>query len=295
MLFSFLMIPDNFLGLPKEFSGYEKSKVAILPVPYEGTVSYGKGASKGPKAIIEASKYMEVFDEELLVSPCEVGIHTLSEVKVKQKPEEVAKQVESQIKQIMAEGKFPIVLGGEHSISLGVVKAVKEQYDDLCVLHLDAHADLRDSYNGSRFSHACVARRICEICPIVQVGIRSLDEDEYKFIEEKNIPVFWDKRINSDKDWIDYAIEKLGKDVYITLDVDVLNPGEMPAVGTPEPGGLSYNMLIKFLGRVFRAKNVIGCDIVELAPIKDLNYPDFLAARLAYKMIAYKYFIKKLK
>lgn len=289
------MIPDNFLGLPKEFSGYEKSKVAILPVPYEGTVSYGKGASKGPKAIIEASKYMEVFDEELLVSPCEVGIHTLSEVKVKQKPEEVAKQVESQIKQIMAEGKFPIVLGGEHSISLGVVKAVKEQYDDLCVLHLDAHADLRDSYNGSRFSHACVARRICEICPIVQVGIRSLDEDEYKFIEEKNIPVFWDKRINSDKDWIDYAIEKLGKDVYITLDVDVLNPGEMPAVGTPEPGGLSYNMLIKFLGRVFRAKNVIGCDIVELAPIKDLNYPDFLAARLAYKMIAYKYFIKKLK
>jgi len=279
-------LPDNFGALEKEFSSYEKSKAVILPVPYEGTVTYGKGTANGPKAIIEASKNMELYDIELDKEIYDVGIHTLKELKVEKKPEDVINQVYDSVKKIINDNKFPVVLGGEHSITLGAVKASKEKYDNLSVLQIDAHSDLRDSYDGTKFSHACVMRRVIEICPIIQVGIRSMDIDETKFIKKiahKNI--FFAKDMHNN--WYDKAIKLLTNNVYITIDVDGLDPSIMPSTGTPEPGGLLWYQTINFLRKIAENKNIVGFDVVELSPIKENHAPDFLAAKLTYKLIGY--------
>jgi len=283
-------IPDNFLGLEKEFTDYKKSKVTIIQVPYDGTTTYRKGASKGPRAIIEASKQVELYDDELDYIPSEVGVHTSRPINVQGNANEVANNLYEEIKKQIEKNKFIITLGGEHSISSGAVRAFKEKFENLSVLHLDAHSDLRDSYEGSKYNHACVIRRIFDLgVKFTQVGIRSISEEEEPFIKKKKLNIFFCRNIYNNENWFKEAIDSLTDNVYITIDLDVFDPGIMPAVGTPEPGGLDWYKVINFLKEVFKKKNVVGFDVVELCPIEDNIASDFLAARLAYKLIAYKF------
>jgi agmatinase len=285
-----MAVPDTFCGLSGEFSLYSKAKSVIISVPYEGTVSYGKGTSKGPKAIIDASKKLELYDEELKWTPAEIGIATLPEMKTKQKPEEVVLQVKDAVLKVLNDRKFPIVFGGEHSISTGFALALKEKYTEFSVLQFDAHADLREEYYGSNHSHACVMKRIHDINPhTVQVGIRSLSEEEAELIELKKKKIFWAKDIHDIDSWMRKAVKLLKKDVFITFDIDVFDPSIIPATGTPEPGGLGWYTVVKFLRMVFAERNVIGFDLLELAPTEDSKSSDFTAAKLAYKMISYKF------
>lgn len=283
-------IPDNFLGLEENFTNYKKSKVAIMQVPYEGTVTYRKGTSKGPKAIIDASKEVEVYDSELDYCPCDLGISTLKPINVQGNPEEVNNNIYKEIKKNIEDNKFIITLGGEHSITSAIVKAFKEKYNDLSVLQLDAHSDLRDTYQGSKFNHACVMRGIFDLeTKFTQVGIRSISDEEEPFIKQNKLNLFFARNIYNNETWFKDVLGSLTDKVYITIDLDVFDPGIMPAVGTPEPGGLDWYRVINFLKELFAKKNVVGCDVVELSPIKDNIAPDFLAARLVYKLIAYKF------
>lgn len=283
-------IPDNFLGLEEKFTNYKKSKVVIIQVPYEGTATYRKGTSLGPKAIIDASKQVEVYDEELDYCPCDIGINTLKPISVEGKPEDVIDNVYKQTKKNIEDNKFIITLGGEHSITSGIVKAFKEKFNDLSVLQLDAHSDLRDSYEASKFNHACVIKRIFDLgIKFTQVGIRSISEEEKPFIKKNKIKMFFARDIYNNENWFKDVLDSLTDNVYITIDLDVFDPGIMPTVGTPEPGGLDWYKVINFLKEVFIKKNVLGCDVMELSPVKDNIAPDFLAARLVYKLIAYKF------
>lgn len=277
-----------FLGL--EETDHNKSKAAIAQVPYEGTVTYRKGTSKGPKAIIKASKEVEVYDSELDYCPCDSGISTLKPINVQGSPEEVNNNIYTETKKNLNDNKFIITLGGEHSITSGIVKAFKEKYNNLSVLQLDAHSDLRDSYESSKFNHACVMKRIFDMnIKFAQVGIRSISEEEVLFIKQNKLKLFFARNIYNNEDWFKDVLDSLTEEVYITIDLDVFDPSIMPSVGTPEPGGLDWYKVINLLKEIFKNKNVIGCDVVELSPIKDNIAPDFLAARLVYKLIAYKF------
>jgi len=293
-----MKFPHNFLGLDEdEAKSYEDSKVVIVSVPYDGTRTWIIGekwkimdASKGPDAIITASRNMELYDEELDAEISDVRIYTKEPLEIKDSSEKVVEDVFLKVKKIVNDDKFPVILGGEHSISFGAIKALKEKYDNLSVLQLDAHTDLRDSYEGTKFSHASVMARARELCEVVQVGIRSQELDE-KDVNKENI--FYAKDIYDNEQWMDEAISKLSDNVYITFDLDAFDISIMPSTGTPEPGGLQWYQALKFLKKVFKEKNVVGFDVVELAPIDNLIAPDFLAAKLVYKMIGYWFFLKK--
>jgi len=281
------MKADNFLG---SSTSYKDAKAVILPVPYEGTVSYGKGTANGPKSIIEASRHMELYDEEIGINTAEkIGISTLKELNVKKdKPEAMLEKVKKAVKIVADDKKMPVILGGEHSISSAPVEILKERYNNLSVLQLDAHADLRNRYNGTIYSHACIMHRILDLdVPFVQVGIRSVCEEDTRVIKRKKIPVFWAKDIYNNNNWFDKAISKLSDNVYVTIDLDVFDPSIMPSTGTPEPGGLTWYNVINFLKEVAKQKNIVGFDVVELAPNKDNIAPDFMAARLVYKVVGY--------
>ena len=281
------MKADNFLG---SSTSYKDAKAVILPVPYEGTVSYGKGTANGPKSIIEASRHMELYDEEIGINTAEkIGISTLKELNVKKdKPEAMLEKVKKAVKIVADDKKMPVILGGEHSISSAPVEILKERYNNLSVLQLDAHADLRNRYNGTIYSHACIMHRILDLdVPFVQVGIRSVCEEDTRVIKRKKIPVFWAKDIYNNNNWFDKAISKLSDNVYVTIDLDVFDPSIMPSTGTPEPGGLTWYNVINFLKEVAKQKNIVGFDIVELAPNKNNIAPDFMAARLVYKVVGY--------
>ena len=280
--------PDNFLEIPDEFSSYSNSKVAVLPFPYEKTTSYIKGTERGPGAIIRASSQIESYDEEF-GDICEIGICTLKPLKTDAKPELMVQEAAKNIKKLLADGKFIAVLGGEHSITSGVVSAFKEKFEDMSVLQIDAHSDLREEYQDSRHSHACAMKRVIEICPVVPVGIRSMSGDEAKFASQNNYKIFWAKDIIGNDGWFDDAISLLSKNIYITLDLDGLDPSIIPSVGTPEPGGLQYYQLLRFLKKVFEKRNVVGFDIVELCPNEHDISSDIAAARILYKMIGYKF------
>jgi len=277
---------NNFGFLEKEFSDYKKSRFVILSVPYEGTVSYGKGASKGPAAIIKASQNMELYDEELDKENYKEGICTLKPLKAESTPKKMVDSIEKASDKIIKDNKFPIMLGGEHSISTGLIRALKKKYKDLSVLQLDAHADLRQEYEGQPYSHASIMARTRELAKAVQVGIRSLSVEESKWIKKENLPIFWARDIYDNEKWFDKAIEKLSNNVFITIDLDVFDPSIMSATGTPEPGGLDWYIIIKFLKQVCKKKNIVGFDVVELAPTKNHSC-DFLAAKLVYKLIGY--------
>jgi len=290
----------NFGGIELSdsfYATYDKAKIVMLPVPYEGTVSYGKGAGKGPKGIIEASAHVELYDEELDTLTCNKGISTLPELKPEKDPKGMIESVYKNTRKIIKDNKFFVMLGGEHSISSGAVRAFKEKYSDLTVLQLDAHSDLREEYNGTPYSHAAVMSRIKDICPAVRVGIRSMCDEEAELIKKERIKIFWARDIMEGKNdsWMDEAIKDLSEHVYITFDLDVFDPSILPATGTPEPGGLDWYTVIRFLRKVFKSKNVVGFDVVELSPNKDDIRSDFTAAKLAYKMIGYKFFREKIK
>lgn len=280
--------PHNFAEIPDSYSCYANSKVVILPFPYEKTTCYVKGAEKGPEAVIKASTEMELYDEEL-GNVFETGICTLKELKIDKKPEEMVDTAYEHAKRLLDSKKFLVVLGGEHSITSGIVKAHKEKYHELSVLQIDAHADLKEEFEGSRYSHACAMKRVLDICPVVPVGIRSLSFEEAEFIKSKKYKIFWAKDIVDNDGWFDDAIGRLSNNVYITLDLDGLDPSIMPSVGTPEPGGLGYYQLLRFLKKVCESRNVVGFDVVELCPNENNVSSDFTAARIVYKLIGYKF------
>jgi len=254
---------------------FEEAKVAILPVSYEKTTSYKKGTKKAPKEIIKASKELEQYDEELEKEPYEVGITTLKEINSLNDLENLKTD------------KFLIAIGGEHTISLPLIK--KHNQENLSILQIDAHADLKDSFENNKMSHACVMRRVFEINKnITQVGVRSLEKKEYDFIKENNIKTFFMKDLIYNSNYINEIINSLKENVYLTIDLDSLDPSIIPDVGTPEPGGLRYYQLLSLLKELFRRKNVVGIDIVELKPNKETN-SDYIVAKLIYKMIGYKF------
>lgn len=290
------VVPNNFCGIERQ--SLNKAKVVILPVPYEGTVSYSSGTAKGPEAIIQASRHMELYDIELGVEIYQKpGIFTLKPLAVSSlSAEKMIEKVEEKYSELVKAGKFVVMLGGEHSISYAADKPWREKYPDLSVLQWDAHADLRDSWEGTKFSHACAMRRFYgHGKKIVQVGVRSMSQEEAEFIKknklEKNI--FSPKRFGQTRAEKEKSIKEilgcLSKDVYITVDLDGFDPAVLPATGTPEPGGLYWSDFLDLTRAVFQAKNVVGCDVVELTPIKGQPASDFLAALVAYKMIGYKY------
>jgi agmatinase len=287
---------SNYFGLPDEFSNKDHSKVVIVPVPYEATVSYGKGTSKAPAAVLEASQQVELFDDELWIEPHKIGIYTheavLMDPVVGAESPTAFQALHDVISPIIETGKFPISIGGEHSLSLGAIKACAKRYPDLSILQIDAHGDLRKSYDGNPYSHASVAYHVYKALPqplITQVGIRNISQEEANWLEEDkpNINIFWAR--NQERWNFHEIIHTLSDNVYLTIDVDGLDSSVMPSTGTPEPGGMSWYQLIDLIKVLCIRKNVVGADIVELAPIPNLHAPDFLVAKLLYKLIGYRY------
>lgn len=281
--------PYNFGGLQEKFSDLSSSKYVVLSIPYEATTTFGKGTKRGPSAIIEASRNMELFDEEMFLSGYVAGIHTTSDLLFEDiTPEKMVKTVYEAAADFVSKEKFLISIGGEHSISFPLFKVHKDFFGELGVLQIDAHLDLRESYEGSPFSHASVMRRIYEHCQnIVQVGIRSLSEEEGEFIKNFKGKIFWAKDIVNSSNWISNVVNSLPQNVYITFDVDGLDPSIMPATGTPEPGGLFYYETLQLLKEVVEKRNVVGMDFVELSPIPGQPSSDFLVSKLIYKLICY--------
>ena len=295
-MFKTLGIESNFLGIEK--GSYEKSKVVVLPVPYERTVSYGGGTKNGPDAILHASHYVEFYDEETGRQVHEeIGIATLEPLRFgKKNDEDALDYIYETTRMLLKEKKFVVALGGEHTISQATIAAHAEKFRDLSIVQIDAHSDLRMEYQGNKFSHASVMARVCEFIDpgkIVQVGIRAQCIEEAEFIREKKINTLYAHEIRSGKYtkilkfWDDYAIEKLSGHVYVTFDVDGFDPSIMPATGTPEPNGLYWDETMRFLRKLGSRKKVVGCDVVELAPMKGLHHPDLTAAKLVSKMVNY--------
>ena len=282
--------PFNFGCLPLKYS-YEEAKVVILPIPYELTTTYKPGTREAPLLIIQASRYLELYDQELEYEPYKVGIYTQEELEFSVKdPKKPINQIKEAVKKIIGKSKFPVIIGGEHTISLGVVLALKEKYPHLSVLQLDAHPDLYDTYQETKYSHATVMRRIKEVCAICQAGIRTLSLKEATYLKSQKESALFTARemIKSEKTFQEIT-NSLSNEVYITIDLDVFDPSLMPAVGTPEPGGLFWYDLLSLLKIVFAQKNVVGFDLVELCPLPGMVAPDFLAAKLIYKLIGYKF------
>ncbi len=277
----------NYAGIPDEFAQLEKSKIILIPVPYDGTSTWGKGADKGPEAFLEASENMEWYDIETDSEVYRQGIHLTDPIDEKSSPEAMVKAVYTTTKDFIKRNKFVTLFGGEHSISIGTIRAFNECFDNLTVLHIDAHTDLRESYNGSKYNHACALHEASQTTNLIQLGIRSMDAIEKTLIDEEK--TFFAQEMLNDEYWMDKVIDAMGDNVFITFDLDALDPSIMPSTGTPEPGGLLWFETLEFLKQVFEDKNVVGFDIVELCPNKNDRSSDFLAAKLYYKMLSYKF------
>jgi agmatinase len=279
--------PQNFAGLISPYADLPTAKVVILPVPYDSTTEWHGGTREGPQAIISASQYLELYDIELDREIYKVGIHTLPKVQpLLNSPKEMIDRVYHIARELTGQAKFVVMFGGEHSLSLGMVQALKEKKQDISVLQLDAHADLRNEYLGTKYSHACVMRRILELCPIVQVGIRSLSWEEQGFLAQNNMHPFF-VTPSSDLASPEDITALLSDNVYISVDLDVFDPSIMSAVGTPEPGGMQWHEILNLLRTVTLSKRIIGFDLVELCPKEGPASCAFLAAKLAYKLIGY--------
>jgi agmatinase len=279
---------EVFAGLEPPYSSLEQARAVILPVPYDSTSEWRAGSRHGPQAIIDASQYLELYDLELDREIYEVGISTLPRVEpLLSSPQDMIGRVYQVIKGLIEQDKFVVLLGGEHTLSLGAVRAFKEAFSRLSVLQLDAHADLRDEYLGTKYSQACVMRRIFELCPICQVGIRSLSWEEKQFLTQHSLTPFYMSELAANRASIDRIANSLSEDVYITLDVDVFDPSIMPSVGTPEPDGMSWRQVMDIIESVARRKHVVGFDLVEFCPGQGSDASSFLLAKLAYKLIGY--------
>jgi agmatinase len=275
-----------FAGLTPPYSNLQQAKTIILPIPYDSTSEWRGGSRHGPQAIIDASQYLELYDLELDREIYKVGICTLPEVEpLLSSPQDMIDRVYQVIKGLIQEEKFVVLLGGEHSLSLGAVRAFKEAFPGLSVLQLDAHADLRDEYLGTKYSQACVMRRIFELCPISQVGVRSLSWEEKQFLTENKLTPICMSDLALNKTSVDRIVDSLSEDVYVTIDVDVFDPSIMPAVGTPEPDGMSWRQVLDILESVTLHKHVVGFDLMEFCPGEGPGSCAFLLAKLAYKLI----------
>jgi agmatinase len=287
---SLVPVSFNFGALPAELSTFESSQFVILPVPYDSTSSYRTGSRHGPTAIIEASRNLELYDHDLDELPARFGIHTYTELEVDASgPDKMAARIEDVAGDLLSAGKAVGGLGGEHSITCGIVKAYSERYTDLSVLQLDAHADLRDTYQGTKYSHACTMRRVREcVGAVSQVGIRSYSADESSFMKQEGIALHPASTWRGEEAQIGAVLSDLGDGpVYVTFDLDVLDPAYMPATGTPEPGGLGWWDVLKLLDAVSAKREIVGFDVVELIPMAGTIAPDFLAAKLVYKLIGF--------
>ncbi|MGH9441325.1 MAG: agmatinase [Thermoanaerobaculia bacterium] len=281
-------IPQNFLGIPESENTPERARVLVFPVPYERTVSYGTGTRNGPAAILEASRFVELYDDELDADPHDAGIHTLPPwIPEDPEPDAMVDELEIKAAELLQSGRMLFMLGGEHSVSPPVIRAHARKHPGLSILHFDAHGDLRDEYEGSRNSHACAARRFVDCGPSVHVGIRSLSREEVDFVRARDLFLVSNREMHAGWDWMEPALERLTGEVYVTFDIDFLDGSLVPGTGTPEPGGGTYAQALEILRRVACEKKIIGADLVEHAPLAGNRAPDFLAAKLAYKMIAY--------
>jgi len=277
----------KFGGIPEEFAKYDTSKIVLLPVPFDGTSTWQKGADKGFEAFLEASENMELYDIETDSEVYKNGISILDAITEKSSPDAMVEAVYKSVQHQIKRNKFVTLFGGEHSISIGAIRAFYENYENLTVLHLDAHADLRKDYEGSKYNHACAVYEASQHTNLIQIGIRSMDTSEKLTMDFEK--VYFAHEIAQDNFWMDSALEQMTENVFITLDLDVFDPSIMPSTGTPEPGGLLWNETLEFLNKVFGEKNVVGFDIVELCPNSNNKAPDFLAAKLYYKMLSYKF------
>lgn len=289
---------ENFLAIGEEISSFEKSQIVVLPAPYEHRVSYGGGTSRGPEKILQASAFVEFYDDEFDRELCsEVGIATLKPIDFSEKVDSAAlDEIEKRVAETLDAGKFVATLGGEHTISTAPVKAHFEKYPGMSLLHFDAHSDLRDSYEGSKYSHACFARRVAEFFPaerIIQAGVRALCAEEAEYIKTNGVKTFFASQIRKGErgeNWQKAIADALGDEIYVSFDVDYFDPAIMPATGTPEPDGFLYSETLDVFREISRAgKRIVGFDVVELAPIDGLNHPDLTAARLVYKILNFAF------
>ncbi|MBN2789249.1 MAG: agmatinase [Candidatus Delongbacteria bacterium] len=277
----------TFGGIEQRYSDYENSKIFLRSIPYDGTSTWGKGADKGFQSFLEASENMELYDIETDSEVYKKGIHILPPINEDSSPEDLFEKVYESTVQLLKTDKFLTFFGGEHSVSIGIIKAFYEKFPDITILHFDAHADLRPEYNGSKYNHACAAYEASQNTNLVQIGIRSMDINENKYLNREKC--FFAQDIYRDSTWMDKAINLLTDKVYITFDLDAFDPSIIPGTGTPEPGGLEWYSTLEFLKKVFENKNVLGFDIVELAPIEGLPASEFLVSKLYYKMLSYKF------
>ena len=282
--------PLAFGGTLPHAATFEEAKAVILPVPLESTTSYVPGTRNGPREILVASSHLELWDEETNTDIHPIGIYTLPEMELPfDDMNEIMTEIGRVAAAILEHDKFPIVLGGEHSITGAVVAAAAAKFPGLSVLQIDAHADLRDTYRGTRFNHACAMRRVTEHARVTQVGIRSLSPEEARIAPTLPTRIFYDVSMRRDSNWMAKVVESLGDPVYITIDVDGMDPAIMPATGTPEPGGLSWYEMLWLLRAVISARRVVGCDLVELSPLPGVAAPNFLCAKLIYKILTYQF------
>lgn len=266
---------------------YAESGIIILPVPYDGTSTWMRGADKGPDAILEASVNLEFYDVETGTEAHLAGIHTVDPVTEKESPEKLVGAVYKRVISLLHDKKFPVIIGGNHTVPIGAFKAFAEYFDNLTILQIDAHSDLRQEYEGSVFNHACAMARAREFAPILQVGIRSMSKEELQYVDNERI--FYSHELYYKKSLYKEAIDKLTRNVYITIDLDVFDPSLMPSTGTPEPGGPDYYEIIHFLRDVIRERNVVGFDVVELCPSVTNKSPDFIAAKIIYQLLSYRF------
>lgn len=281
----------NFGGIAEDdYSGFENSRVVVFPVSYEGTVSYGTGTGGGAMAIVDASRNMELYEEETDAETYRIGIHTVPEFAPRPTPEAMMEALYQESRRLLESKKFLCMLGGEHSVSGPVIRAHAERFHDLSVLQIDAHADLRDSYDGTPHSHASIMARVVKDMriPSVQVGIRSLSGDEARSIAA-GLPtkIFWARDVAGKTDWIDDAVERLTDNVYLTIDIDGLDPSLVPTTGTPEPGGLGWYETLELIRKVAERKRIVGMDLVEFSKTENSDAPAFLCAKLVYKTLSY--------
>jgi len=277
----------NFGDLPQRYCAYQTAKIVILPAPFDATSTWIKGTDKGRAAIIEASANMETYDIETDSEVYKQGIFTDRPTKEKKSPEKMVAELKTRALKHIKNKKYVVTLGGEHSISAATIAAYVESFKNVSVLQLDAHADLREEYHDSKFNHACVMARAREITPIVQIGLRSMDFSEKKNMDKSR--VFFAQDIYDNNNWFGKCLNKLTKNVYLTIDLDVFDPAILPSTGTPEPGGLGWYQVLTFLKLLMKQKNVVGFDVVELCPNPQSKASDFLAAKLIYKLLSYKF------
>jgi agmatinase len=279
---------EIFAGLEPPYSNLQQARTVILPIPYDSTSEWRSGSRHGPQAIIDASQYLELYDLELDREIYKVGISTLPQVEpLLSGPQDMIDRVYQVVKGLIQKEKFVVLLGGEHTLSLGAVRALKEAFPKLSVLQLDAHADLRDEYLGTKYSQACVMRRIVELCPVSQVGVRSLSWEEKQFLTQNKLKPFYMSDLVSNTASIDQIVDSLSEDVYVTIDVDVLDPSIMSAVGTPEPDGMSWRQILDIIKSIALHKHIVGFDLMEFCPGEGPGSCAFLLAKLAYKLIGW--------